>query len=644
MATTSPLKPYDYQQELINNVFKTLNKSNRNSAFLVSPPGSGKTLMMSEIAKPFTDRKSQVLIFVHKVEIVSQIKQTLARQGVDMNYVQVGMVQTLTRHIDEIKEPALIMVDEAHHAAADTYKKILNAFPKAYHVYTTATPWRADGQGFEELADNSDMVLGPTVKWLIKNKKLAPFDYYSESLYNKENLKSRGGDYTLKSIATESKKVNVQEMIEMYKRFGNNEQGIIYASTVEQSEKITEAFNQAGIKTVHLDGASDDDYRAKMLEEYKQGKIQIISNVQIFTEGIDLPNASVALIARPTKSVALYFQFAMRVLRYKPNKKAKIIDFAGVATNLGLPDRDFEWTLLSNKTDYNELADKMYECGNCFAAFELAQAHTKIDYAQGVQPIGEAYDEKGNPTDLSLPIGKYVYCPKCRKLVTFILQRKNKDFFTDENGNFALMDEQSKETQRLIWLSNAQTNRNQGLVTNAEILKMQNPDLTDNQILISLVKIYLPTWKKTDKPEKVLSEPTQDFTDEHIENMFVAIGETPKIDKFKELYAARKQLNKVDYLRKCDLSVVQPESPLFEEIFKGKLQIVYKDFTDFGDKPSTQQVLNSLVDNLISSTAGRKMSDKRPALQMLYTNLQESGIVDKDAFKIISQLFQSKIR
>ena len=640
-----PLKPYDYQQKLIFQVLQTLAKSNRQSSFLVSPPGSGKTLMMAEIARKFTEHNGNVLIFVHKVEIVQQIKNTLIRQGVDMERVQVGMVQTLTRHLDRIKKPDLIMVDEAHHAAADTYLNILTEFPKAYHLYITATPWRGDGKGFEELADNSDMVLGPTVKWLIENKKLAPFDYYANSLFDKDKLKTNkgNGDYTIKSVAEQANKVNVHEMIDMYNKFGNNEQGIIYASTIEQSEKITQAFNKAGIKTVHLDGASDDDYRAEMLQDYRDGKIQIISNVQIFTEGIDLPNASVALIARPTKSIALYFQFAMRVLRYKPGKRAKIIDFAGVATNLGLPDRDFEWTLLADNFNYDELDEPLYECKKCFHIFASSEGKVTIDYAPGISPV-DGYDKNGKPILLNLPIGKHIHCPKCGAMVKFVLQQKDKDFFTDEEGNFALMDEQTKEEQRQMWLKSASLSRTQGLVTNAEIIKAQEPDLSLNQKLIRLIKLYVPNWAKSDKPEIVLGKSSeQDFSDEKIIEMYKVLNATPDLDKFKQLYASRVKLTQYDYLKRMDLSQLDPDTDIFNQALAGKLKVIIRDYTDYGDKPTPKQIFDSLVDNFIKAVPGRRIKDKRPSLQNLYVNIKSKKLFEGDKLELLERAFQSKL-
>ena len=249
---SKPLKPFKFQAKLINETIHQAIESDKRATFTVSPPGSGKTLMMSEVAKLFTNGKTKrnCLFIVHRTEIIEQAKATFKRQGVDMSHMKFGMIQTLKNHIPQLKEfnPQVILTDEAHHAAANSYLKVLNAFPKAIKFFFTATPWRGDGKGFENLANNDDLVLGPSVNWLIDHNYLAPFDYYVKTLYDKKALKLGLGDYTSKSIEEQAKTIDIDQIIDTYETMGDDKPAIVYAGSIEQSKNIVQAFNQRGIK------------------------------------------------------------------------------------------------------------------------------------------------------------------------------------------------------------------------------------------------------------------------------------------------------------------------------------------------------------------------------------------------------------
>ena len=120
----------DYQEETINDIYSSMRKGNR-TIVVQQPPRTGKTVIMSEIARRATAKGNQVLFVVHRKEIVDQTTATFQEQNVDMNLAQLGMVQTITRHIDEIPEPQVIFIDEDHRSLAKTYQRIIDAFPNA---------------------------------------------------------------------------------------------------------------------------------------------------------------------------------------------------------------------------------------------------------------------------------------------------------------------------------------------------------------------------------------------------------------------------------------------------------------------------------------------------------------------------------
>lgn len=582
---SKPLIPFKFQARLIRDSIEQAKKSDKKSVFTVSPPGSGKTLIMAEIAKLFTNKINRKCLFiVHRTEIVQQAEKTFARQGVNMDNMKFGMIETFRNHIPELKEfaPDVILVDEAHHAAAKSYMKVIKAFPKAVKFYFTATPWRGDGKGFEELANNDDLILGPSVNDLIENHYLAPFDYYVKTLYDKKALKMGLGDYTKKSIEQQAKTIDIDQIIDTYLTMGSNEQAIVYAGSIEQSKSIVKAFNSRGIKAAHLDGASKEEIREKTLDDFKKKKIKVISNVQIFTEGVDLPDASVALIARPTMSVALYYQFAMRVLRYKEGKRAKIIDFAGVANDLGLPNADREWSLLRRDTKWKEKKKKRYlwECPSCKRTFDNQQIKRDMSI------------DKNNNVTLR------IYCPIDNTLI-------------DEKFAAAKTPEMV-ELQQIIdekefsdnWYANAEIARDQSLKMNAKILKTQDTNhiYKDTDIFVKLLKLYIPDFSKN-TPYSVVKA-VKGFRRKEIDNMISYLNDgkdnRDEYELFVKMFKARKSIVEHDYARKTDLNAVEDDKE-FIELFRSKVQIIKHSIEDFGEAASKDAIIKQLSQNLVAN-------------------------------------------
>lgn len=403
----------DYQKNIIAEI-KDKIKHGENAIFVQSSPGSGKTLMMSELVKEYS-QKYQILSIAHRQEIIKQTIGRYVAQGANYDHTTVAMVQTATRHLKDLEKPKLIIIDEAHHAMAKGYLNLLEHFndPDTIKIYFSATPWRADGKGFTSLVPNENLICGPTTEWLIEHHYLAPYTYYQPKLVNDNLLKfsGRSGDFTHKSVQSAAKSIDPVKLVDWYEKLGNNMQGIVYAASIESSEEIVKEFNKRGISAFHLDGASDKDERNKIIDQYKQGKIKILSNVEIFTEGLDLPNASIALIARPTMSLSLYLQFSMRVLRYQKNKHAVILDFAGNAARLGLPSHDFKWSLRPHDIK-RQYAQGLVECPHCKRIFDKKELI--INFHPKNKKNKEPYVE--------------TICPYCQKNISVeILSNKNEE-------------------------------------------------------------------------------------------------------------------------------------------------------------------------------------------------------------------------
>ncbi|WP_323703178.1 DEAD/DEAH box helicase family protein [Staphylococcus nepalensis] len=365
----------DYQEELVNGLYNSMSKGNKN-IMVQSPAGSGKSVTMSEIARRATEKGNRVLFIVHRRELVSQIKGTFIANDVDMDLCHVGMVQTVANRIKKDKEPtpAIILVDEAHHALAKTYTDIFEHFPNAFVYGFTATPWRMSNKGFTDIFE--DLILGKTVQWLIDNERLAPFKYYSKNLMNDNKLKHKStGDFSNESISLALEPQIYGDVIDNYKKFAKDKKTIIYTHNVESSKEVAEKLNDNGYNALQVDGKTPKQQRELAMELFREGKVNILVNAELYGEGVDVPDCECVILLRPTESLTLFIQQTMRAMRYQPNKQAIIIDHVGNYVRHGLPNTEHGWLEHfngSNKKSDSKNSIPIKECPECFGVVESA--------------------------------------------------------------------------------------------------------------------------------------------------------------------------------------------------------------------------------------------------------------------------------
>ena len=363
------MKLRDYQEELVNGVKQSMLDGNH-SIIVQSPPRSGKTVVMAHIAKGATDKNNKVLFFSHRKEINEQVYKTFENNEVNMNLVTIGGVQSLVRKLDKLDEPTIILIDEAHHSKASSYKKIIDYFPNAYKLLFTGTPVRLDGSGFDDIAD--DLILGKSVKWLQDHGRIAPFKYYAPLMINESALKKRAGEFTKGSVDETMKTVIYGDVIKHYEKLAKGKQAIVYTHSVEASENVSKAFNEAGYNSIAVSGKTPREARETAMRAFRNGDLKIMVNCELFTEGIDLPNVDVCIMLRPTQSLSLYLQFAMRALNPREGKTAIIIDHVGNVERFGLPNQDREWSLqgVIKKKQTAKIGEPTVRvCEKCFATF-----------------------------------------------------------------------------------------------------------------------------------------------------------------------------------------------------------------------------------------------------------------------------------
>ena len=428
----------DYQVEMLERLRQAWsgNENTRQQSVMVQmPTGTGKTYLMAEVvAHPQPLPKGgepRVLVVAHRIELIEQISQTLDRFGIDhglivsgkpidaTKQVQVASIQTLTRRLghtestentdsslflrpDGSKRPScvplvasdlwssaaertlhfsLIIIDEAHHAVAETYRMLWDRWPEARFLGLTATPCRLNGAPFTDLFDT--LLQSWSIREFIQKGWLSDLDYVSvrsDSIAVRKvaSLNKRGadGDYQTKQAAlvldTEE---SIEHLYRSYKEFADGKKGIVYAINREHARHIAEYYSERGLRCAVIDSKTPAKERQRIVEGYRNEKIEtlpltpplegrgtfrergtyrergvpmpgidILVNVDIFSEGFDVPEVEFIQLARPTLSLSKYLQQVGRGMRVAKGKsEVVVLDQAGLYLMFNLPTSDRNW-------------------------------------------------------------------------------------------------------------------------------------------------------------------------------------------------------------------------------------------------------------------------------------------------------------
>ena len=401
---------YDYQREMIERI-ETAFKSYR-SVMVQMPTGTGKTILLAEVVKSeklkASEEKSEKLkvknpcvwIVVHRRELVEQIKETLAKQLDSSLFVlhsslnpsdsslftfpfsltpRVFSIQWLSRHYHELDErPSLIIIDEAHHAVAKTYKEVMDAYPEAKKLGLTATPCRLNKHGFTDLFDV--LLQSWSYNKFIADGWLSLYDYMSVKADSLDQqivfgLTKRGadGDFSLREM---SEKLDVRPSIERLcdtvMRYAPDKKGIVYAIDIKHAEHIAEYYRERGLNAVAISSKTPAEERKSIIERFRNSNdslrntnchelsmndslkntncqvldspIRILVNVDLFGEGFDCPDVEFIQLARPTLSLSKYLQQVGRGMRvYEGKRYCLILDNVGLYRLFGMPSDDRDW-------------------------------------------------------------------------------------------------------------------------------------------------------------------------------------------------------------------------------------------------------------------------------------------------------------
>ena len=368
------IKIRDYQKELIDETRDAFRE--HNSVVMQSPTGSGKTLTTAWIVQQVLQGGRRCIFCVHRMELVSQTSAAFDKLGIEhgfitskedydeTKFVHIAGIDTLRRRLKEVIPPDLLICDEGHRYMADSYKRVVDYWPNAKKLIITATPERLDGRGLKHIAQK--LVVGKTPRWLIDNGFLSPYRVFAPSTPDLSSVKTTAGDYQIDQLATAMNTSSITgNALEHYKKHCDGMQAIVFAVNIDHSKSVVSQFNEAGIPSAHLDGTFGKIEREDIVERFKYGETRILSNVNILTEGFDIPGIEAAILLRPTKSLALFLQMVGRALRpvytdgadlenleerlQAQTKTAIILDHAGNCKTHGLPAIDRHWSLEGKK-------------------------------------------------------------------------------------------------------------------------------------------------------------------------------------------------------------------------------------------------------------------------------------------------------
>lgn len=379
-----------YQQELITKIRQSL-ANGHHRIIVQSPPRTGKTVVMAEIAKRATDQGNAVCFIIHRKEVLEQAKATFQEQGVDPDLLEAGMVQSLTRHVDAMYPPEVILIDEAHHALAKSYRRIMEAFPQAYVLLFTATPVRTGRNQLDQIAD--DIIVGKSIKELTSLGFLAPFKYYAakdKDVDDQKLRRSSTGDYVTASIEEAVSHKIYSHTVDEYLDKAGGKQAVVYTYSVEAAYRLAAEFNARGITAEAIDATTPAHVRDAAVHKFRDQQLKVLVNVNLFTEGIDLPNVDCVIMVRPTMSLALYMQFSMRCLNPRPGKIAVIIDQVGNWERFGLPNADRDWRALAKSKKAKSLKRggvQVIQCPDCFGVVEKNEVEDNTCPLCGYSPL-----------------------------------------------------------------------------------------------------------------------------------------------------------------------------------------------------------------------------------------------------------------
>ncbi len=414
----------DYQRKNKAEIYKEWGNGAMN-IMLQMPTGTGKTHLFASIIKDLQDyfyqKGSQnrtksweernkwvlpkILVLVHRIELIEQIHDTLAEKykhssgivsgGVIMGEAKnviVASVQTFSRRAKLEKwvkdvDFDFIIIDEAHHSTADSYQRVRNTWPNARLLGVTATPYRLNHQPFTDVYDK--LILSEPVYKFIEKGYLCQYDYFSikpssQIQYQIDHLATDfSGDYDERAMADLLNQDRIRaSILGTYERFAKGKKGIVYTINRLHNQMLASLFRTHGYNVAYIDSLTPKEERNSTVQDFRDGRLDIIFNVNIFSEGFDCPDVEFIQLARPTKSLSMYLQQVGRGFRISEGKeKVLFLDNVGLYNRFGLPSARRAWQhYFEGREDWQD--EKGYDNG------KLGEPRdTGVDLSEGTEEV-----------------------------------------------------------------------------------------------------------------------------------------------------------------------------------------------------------------------------------------------------------------
>lgn len=354
-----PIDLRGYQSDLESLTGQALRRASKKRVLLQLPPGGGKTAIATSMASKFAGRRAAVWFICHREELVQQTSLTFTKHGLAHSFiasgydhdpdalVQVCSIETLKLRLPILKPPRLAIVDEAHHSGAAGWALVIEWLTAggAYVVGLSGTPQRHDGGSLGGQYD--ELVLGPTVPWLMENRYLSQYEMFAPDKPNMKGIKNLKAAPAARRMSEPKLTGNI---IAHYREHARGLLTVGFGVNVQHSQFLAEQFKAAGINAIHLDGTTNKRERRAMIQDFGPGGIEVIFNVGLFGEGFDLSaiaqrdiTIKAVIDAAPTESLSWYLQKVMRCMRPDGDLVGIILDHANNSDKHGFPDDIRQW-------------------------------------------------------------------------------------------------------------------------------------------------------------------------------------------------------------------------------------------------------------------------------------------------------------
>ena len=403
----------DYQHDGVARISDAMRESRR--VLYTLPTGGGKTVIFCHIAQQAATRNKQVMIVVHRQELVLQASSALAGQGLAHNIIApksvirqaqcwnqqqhghpyvylennicIASVQSVVRRLDRLDIVDLLILDEAHHAVSKSWYKVITAAVNAHVLGVTATPQRLDNKGLGDVF--KALVEGPQIQNLIDAGHLCAPVLYAPPMpeLNLDGVHTRAGDFKRDELSERVDKNTITGCaVKHYERYCFGEPAIAFCVSIEHAHHVAEQFSRNNYNAVALHGKTDRTTRRNAILGLGDGSVDVVCSCDLISEGVDVPVVSACLLLRPTQSLTIYLQQIGRCLRPAPGKsKAIVLDHAGNVHRHGFPTMAREWSLETSRRKPSN-PRPLRTCPKCFAIHPPRPACPQCGFIYAAEP------------------------------------------------------------------------------------------------------------------------------------------------------------------------------------------------------------------------------------------------------------------